>query len=136
MSDKSIVASFVSELSKKAKYGLRGEKPLAVVAVLKYLHENNINGKKLLELLAEPYAKAIRRTFLDLAREFSPITEPTTSWDIIAGRRSELQDAVQQFRAGDVNAAFSNIAPEEIDSLLNSYNRYFFETRNQRTPKV
>lgn len=120
-SDKSIAAGFVSELSKKAEYGIRGEKPLAVIATLKYLHENNITGKRLLELLAEPHAKAIKSIFLDLAREHSSIKEPDTSWDLIAGKRRELQDAIQQFRAGDVNEVFSKLTPKEIESLLKSY---------------
>ena len=34
-SDKSIVVGFVSELSAKAGYGIGGEKPLAIIAVLK-----------------------------------------------------------------------------------------------------
>ena len=129
-SDKSIVAGFVSELSKKAEYEIRGEKPLAVIATLKYLHENNITGKRLLELLAEPHAKAIKSIFLDLAREHSSIKEPDTSWDLIAGKRRELQDAIQQFRAGDVNEAFSKLTPKEIESLLKSYVNYL--THNKR----
>jgi len=128
-SNKSIAAGFVSELSKKAKYGIRGEKPLAVIATLKYLHENNITGKKLLELLAEPHAKVIRSIFLDLARAHSSIKEPDTSWNLIAGKRRELQDAIQRFRAGDVNDAFSKLTPEEIESLLNSYVNYLIRDK-------
>lgn len=129
-SDKSIAAGFVSELSKKAEYGIRGEKPLAVIATLKYLHENNITGKRLLELLAEPHAKAIKSIFLDLAREHSSIQEPSTSWDLIAGKRGELRDIIQGFNAGAVNEAFSKLTPEEIESLLHSYLDYL--TRNRR----
>ena len=129
-SNKSIVVGFVSELSKKAVYGVRGEKPLAVIAILKYLNENNITGKRMLELLAEPHAKVVRSIFIDLAREHSSIKEPDTSWDLIAGKRRELQDAIQQFREGDVNEAFSKLTPEEIESLLKSY--VYYLTRNKR----
>lgn len=129
-SDKSIVAGFISELSKKAEYGIRGEKPLAVVATLKYLQDNGITGKRLLELLAEPHVKAVRHIFIDLARECSLIKEPETSWDLIVGKRRELQDAIQQFRAGDVSEAFSKLTLEETQSLLKSYVNYL--TRNKR----
>ena len=123
-SDKSIVAGFISELSRKAEYGIRGEKPLAVVATLKYLHENNVTGKTLLQLLREPHAKVIRSTFLDLAREHSPIKESATSWDLIAGRKRELQNSIRQSHFGDVNQAFSKLTPEETESLLKSYANY------------
>lgn len=129
-SDKSIVAGFVSELAQKAEYGIRGEKPLAIIASLKYLHENRIMGKRLLDLLAEPHANLIRSIFLNLAKEHSPIKEPTTSWDLITGNGREIQEAIQQFRAGDVNKAFSKLTPEETESLLKSYVNYL--TRKKR----
>jgi hypothetical protein len=120
-SNKSIVAGFILELAKKADYGVRGEKPLAIIAALKYLHENDVVGKKLLELLAEPHAKVVKSNFLDLAREHSSIKEPGTSWNLIAGKQRELQNAIQQFRAGDVNEAFAKLTPQETESLLKSY---------------
>jgi hypothetical protein len=125
-SDKSIVAGFLSELSKRAEYGIRGEKPLAMIAALKYLHENNITGKSLLGLLSAPHARKIRTIFLDLAKLHSSIEEPSTSWDIITGKQGELQDAILQFHAGNVNEAFSKLTPEETESLLKSYMNYLF----------
>jgi len=127
--DKSIVAGFVSELSKKAKYGIRGEKPLAVIAALKYLNEKNLTGKRLLELFAEPHAKDTRRHFLYLAEKYGRIAHPATSWEIIAGKQRELQDAIQQFRAGDVDEALSKLTGEEINSLVRSYCDYLARTR-------
>ncbi|MCJ7422968.1 hypothetical protein MUP01_01695 [Candidatus Bathyarchaeota archaeon] len=123
-SDKSIIAGFVSELSTKAEYGIRGEKPLAIIAVLKYTHESKILGRTLLELLSEPHAKFVRRVFLGLAETYSSIVEPQVSWDLIAGRNRELQSSIMQFRAGDVNKAFSNLTAEETESLINSYIGY------------
>lgn len=123
-SAKSIVIGFVSELSAKAKYGIKGEKPLGIIAVLKYKHESKILGGTLLQLLSEPHAKFVKRAFLSLAEMHSSIVEPQTSWDLIAGRSGELQSSIMQFGAGDVNKAFSNLTPEETESLLNSYIRY------------
>jgi len=128
-SDKSILAGFISELAKKAEYGVRGEKPLAMISTLKYVYENNIKGKKLLELLVEPHVKDIGGIFRDLAKTCSPIEEPDTSWDIITGKQRELQDAVLQFRAGNVNEAFSKLTPEETESLLKSYLNYLSHTK-------
>ena len=120
-SDKSIIVGFVSQLSTSADYGIRGEKPLAIISVLKYKHESKVLGGTLLELLSEPHAKSVRSIFLDLAERYSPIAEPQTSWDLIAGRSGELQSSIMQFRAGDVNRAFSNLTAEETELLLNSY---------------
>ena len=123
-SDKSIIVGFVSELMKKADFGIRGEKPLAIIAVLKYKHENNMLGGTLLELLSEPHAKFIRLAFLSLAKSYSSIVEPQTSWDKIVGRSRELQSSIIQFRSGDVNKAVSNLTREETESLLSSYIDY------------
>ena len=123
-SDKSIVVGFFSELSKKADYGIKGEKPLAVIAALKYLSENKIGGKRLLDLLAAPHINPVKRIFIDLARTYSPINEPDTSWDLIAGKKGELRDTILEFRAGDVNEAFSKLTPKEVEELLRSYINY------------
>ena len=123
-SDKSIIVGFVSQLSTSADYGIRGEKPLAIIAVLKYKHESKMLDGTLLELLSEPHAKFVKRAFLSLAETYSSIVEPQISWDLIAGRSGELQSSIMQFRAGDVNKAFSNLTPEETESLLNSYISY------------
>lgn len=128
--DKSIVVGFVSDLSKKAKYGIKGEKPLAVIAALKYIQENKFLGKRLSELLAEPHCKFVRRIFLDLAKTYSPIVEPDTSWDLIAEKKGELKDAIQQFRGGNVDEAFSKLATEEIESLLRGYITYLTPQKN------
>jgi len=123
-SAKSTVAGFVSELSRKARYGIRGEKPLAVIAALKYLDEKGLTGKRLLELLVEPHARETRRHFLYLAENYGRIMEPVSSWDVITGKQRELQDATKGFRAGDVNEAFSRLTAEEIKSLVRSYCDY------------
>jgi hypothetical protein len=127
--DKSIVVSFVSELMRKADYGILGEKPLAIIATLKYLREKGITGKRLFELLSGPHVKAIRSIFLELAQKYSPIDEPQTSWNIIVGKRKELQQSIGQFRFGDVNKAFSQLTPEEIEALYNSYDSRLTQTK-------
>ena len=123
-SAKSIIASFISDLSTKARYGLRGEKPLAVISILKYLNENNIAGKTLLELLAEPHEKYIRRIYARLANEIGSIKEPLTSWDLLVRKTRELKDTTLQFKYGDVNDAFSKLDTGEIEQMNNNYSKY------------
>lgn len=120
-SAKSTVVDFIIELSMKAKLGIRGEKPLAVIAALKHLSETETKGISLLALFDGPRAKSIRSIFLDLADQYSVIKEPSSSWDTIAGKNRELQDAILQF--GTVDEAFSKLTFEEIEVLLESYMR-------------
>jgi hypothetical protein len=120
-SARSTVAGFIIELSQKAGYGIRGEKPLAIIAALKYLHDYKIIGKGLLELLEEPHSKTIRSIFITLAKQCKKITDPSSSWNVITGKNRELQNAICKFRDGDVNKAFSQLKPEEIERLLTSY---------------
>lgn len=128
-SARSTVAGFIIELSRKAGYGIRGEKPLAVIAALKYLHDYRIVGKGLLELLEPPHSRIIRSIFMNLAKQSEKITEPSSSWSVITGKGRELQNAICDFRNGDVNKAFSNLTAEETESLLNSYLGYIFKEK-------
>jgi len=125
-SAKTIVAEFIQKLIGRAYYGIKGEKPIAVIAALKYLHENKIVGKRLLVLFDGPDAENIRRIFVDLAKRYSSISEPSTSWNTITGKNRELQNAIQQF--SNVNEAFSKLTQEEIGSLLEGYIRRLEKT--------
>jgi len=118
-SAKSIVVDFVFELCQRAKYGLRGEKPLALIAALKYLYENKIVGKPLLVIFDDPDANKARKIFIDLAKRHGRISEPSNSWNVITGKNRELQNAIQQF--GNVDQAFSKLTFEEIELLLKNY---------------
>lgn len=120
-SAKSIIASFIVELSVRADFGIRGEKPLAVIAALKYLSENKISGKTLTTLLHERDAKNVRSIFIDLAKQHSHLKDPSNSWNVITGKNKELQYAIQEYRYGDVNKAFSKLTLEETEALLNKY---------------
>lgn len=118
----SIVASFVSELIDRASYGIKGEKPLAIIAALKYLHDNEISGVELLDLIEGwDHSDDVRSVFITLAENSKKITSPSGSWSVITGSQKELQNAIRLFGPGDVNKAFSQLKPEEIESLLNSY---------------
>ena len=98
MSSKFIALDFIKKLSERALYGITGEKPLAIIAVLKYLSDNNIIGKTLLDLINNPqHAKEIKESFIDIAKKYSELNDPVTSWSVITGTEEELQNAIKNF---------------------------------------
>ncbi|MFC1803396.1 DUF6308 family protein [Thermoproteota archaeon] len=92
---KSIVIDFFDELSNRAHYGVHGEKPIAVLAILKYLHETKQVGIRFLDLIDFPYYEKVRKTFIEAAEQFGKMKNPSSSWSVITGRNRELQIAVQ-----------------------------------------
>lgn len=123
LSAKFTVADFLQKLCQKAYYGIEGEKPIAVIAALKYLYEKKLTGKRLLELLDESQVKEI---FKDLAYRYSRISNPSTSWDVITGKNKELQNAIM--KSANVDEAFSKLTLEEIKSLLDIYTQRLEKT--------
>jgi hypothetical protein len=121
--NKSIVQGFLSELAERAKFGIQGEKPIAILAILKYIHENHVTGKTLFELLSEPHLFKIRTTYIDLAKCYSSnkISNPISSWSVITGKSRDLQHAIVGSKTGNVNLAMSKLSSDEIESLLVNY---------------
>src|ERR1700684_2143756 len=71
------VRRFIEVLSSQARFGLRGEKPLAVIAALKYLCESVETGIGLLALIEnETYSRAIRHRFIALANLYGRTSNP------------------------------------------------------------
>ena len=115
---KATVAEFVSELMRRAKYGIRGEKPLAIIAALKYLDEKQLIGQRLLELFP-PHTHKVRSYFIDLADRYSRLDDPSNSWSVVVS--GEIQNSIRGF--GNVDEAFRRLTAEEIRSLLERYIR-------------
>jgi len=109
---------FMSELINRASYGLKGEKPIAVIAALKYLDENKLLGKRLSELFP-PHTNELRPYFIDLAKRYSSLSNPSSSWSVIVA--GEIQNSIRTF--DDVDKAFSELTEEEIKLLLAGYVR-------------
>lgn len=118
---KSAVADFMQKLCQRARHGIQGEKPIAIIASLKYIYENpQLVGKRLLELFDEPkHESQVREIFIDLAKQHSRISEPATSWNVITGKSRELQNAIM--KSANVNEAFSELTLEEMKRLLEIY---------------
>jgi hypothetical protein len=115
---KSIVEGFMDWLCGRAYYGIHGEKPIAVIAALKRLFDEKIAGKSLLEVLP-PHSQDVKPIFVYLARRYSNIQNPSSSWDVITGPNRELQKAIETFPK--VGIAFSKLTIEEIRILHEKY---------------
>jgi hypothetical protein len=115
------VRGFIEMLSSQARFGLRGEKPLAVIAALKYLCESSQTGIGLLALIEnETYSRAIRNRFIALANMYGRIPNPENSWVVITGGdRFELQTAIES--SPDLDKSVSSLTLEQICSLSSGF---------------
>lgn len=115
------VKRFIEMLSSQARFGLRGEKPLAVIAAIKYLCESSQTGIGLLTLLEnETYLRAIRSRFVALANLYGRTANPEHSWTLITGGdRFELQTDVRS--APDLDKSVSALTLEQACSLSREY---------------
>ena len=114
-----VVKAFIDELIGRARYRIRGEKPLIVIAALKYSYDSNLYGKSLLNLLEDPtYGKGVRKVFLELATRFGRMKEPATSWSVVVGQK-ELQKAIRS--ASSVNESFAKLTPSDISALVTDF---------------
>jgi len=115
------VRLFIETLSSQARFGPRGEKPLAVIAALKYLCESTQTGIGLLALMeSETSSRAIRNRFIALANLYGRTSNPENSWSVITGGdRFELQTAVRS--SPDLDKSISSLTLEQICSLSGEF---------------
>ena len=115
------VRRFIEMLSSQARFGLRGEKPLAVIAALKYLCESTQMGIGLLALMEnETYSRAIRNRFIALANLYGRTSNPENSWSVITrGDRFELQTAVKS--SPDLDKSISSLTLEQTCLLSGEF---------------
>jgi len=121
-----IVIDFFDDLRSRAKLGEKGEKPLAVLAVIKYLMDTKQIGIRFLDLLDFPYYEKVRKTFIELAEKYGALSNPSSSWGVITGTNRELQNAILD--NGMVNQALYAFSPSEIETtyslLLRKYQEH------------
>jgi hypothetical protein len=115
------VRSFIGMLASQARFGLRGEKPLAVIAALKYLCESNRTGIGLLTLLEnETYLRALKSRFIALANMYGRTSNPESSWSLMTAEdRFELQTTVRS--SPDVDKSVSDLTLDQICSLSTKF---------------
>ena len=114
-----IVTDFIDELIERAQYGIQGEKPIALVAILKYLNDYELSGINLLELLENPHKDRVKRIFMMLADRYSKLVSSNSSWSVITGTTRELQYAMQY--NGLVNNAIATLTSSELEKMLSNY---------------
>ena len=110
-----IVIDFFNELSSRARYGIKGEKPIALLAALKYMMNTKQIGIKFLDLLDYPYYEKVRVNFIELAERYGSLESPSSSWSVTTGVNRELQNAI--IDNGRVNEAIADLSPTEIEKL-------------------
>lgn len=115
------VRGFIEILSAQARFGLSGEKPLAVIAALKYLCESSQTGIGLLALLEnETYSRAVKSRFVALANMYGRTPNPESSWTMITGAdRFELQTTAR--RSPDLDKSVSALSLEQACSLSREF---------------
>ena len=115
------VRRFIQMLSSQTRFGLRGEKPLAVIAALRYLCESVQTGIGLLALIEnETHSRAVRRRFIALGNMYGKISNPENSWSVITGGdRFELQTAVNG--SPDLDKSISSLTLEQTCSLSREF---------------
>ncbi len=114
-----IVTEFIDELINRAQYGIQGEKPIALVAILKYLNDYELYGINLLELFENPHKDRVKRIFIILADRYSKLASSNNSWAVITGTNKELQYAIQY--NGQVNNAIATLTSSELEKMLSNY---------------
>lgn len=115
------VRGFIEMLSSQTRFGLRGEKPLAVLAALKYLCESSQTGIGLLALFEnETYSRAVRNRFIALANMYGRTSNPENSWiALTGGDRFELQTIVKS--SSDLDKSVSFLTSEQACSLSREF---------------
>lgn len=112
------VEKFLEMLCKNARYDVQGEKPIAVIAVLKFLNQKKVAGLPLSKLFTT-YRQNIREEFKDLAKRYGRIKDPISSFYIILRENKELMKTIEE--NPEVDKAFSELTVDDIKQLYEKY---------------
>lgn len=127
------IQSFIDRLAFRESYGLRGERPMAVIAVLKYAAKNGIVGKTLLMFLEDRRHKnKVKDEFLRLAKEFGRIENPEGSWSRMIEQKVLLRDVIHLSPRADKNFRYLTI--QDIRSLYDDCIKLLKEDRERIMP--
>jgi len=115
------VRRFIEMLSSQERFGLRGERPIAVIAALRYLCESVQTGIGLLELMEiGTHSRAVRSRFVALGNMYGRISNPENSWSIMTGGdRFGLRTAVNG--SPDLDKSMSSLTLEQLCSLSTEF---------------
>jgi hypothetical protein len=110
-----LIEKFHEWLSARADYGEAGEKPIAIIALLTYMYERDVQGLTLLELL-ESHSARIFHVFRRLAERRRK--QPDWSWSELT-QKGELRASAEVFSEdhGNVSLAFSKVSKPQMLKL-------------------
>jgi hypothetical protein len=112
------VEKFLERLCQNARYDVQGEKPIAVIAAIKFLNQKKVVGMHLSKIFAV-YKQNVKTEFLDLAEKFGRLKNPSGSFVVILGKNGELLKTIQN--DPEVDKAFSELSIEDIKQLYEKY---------------
>jgi hypothetical protein len=96
------------------KFGYRGEKPVAILAMLRAMKELKIRGLKGTDLLND-HKRMVKIYYIALGREVR--TVDSGNWSVItSGDNSEMYRALLEDPDG--NEAFAGLSEENIDEII------------------
>ena len=108
------VRRFYDSLVKAADFKEHGEKPILLMAILKYMIDKNQYGADLLELLRIKHARFYKQSFYRLAQD--RLANPVSSWNQII-TKFEMKEEAEKFSEGDVSEAFAKLTPKAVQAL-------------------
>ena len=121
------IDSFIEKLAQRAHHGLNGEKPLAMIAAIEFIHSGFEEDKpehnaSLTELLTSQItSNAIKTKFVALAQKTGKLKAPDWSWGNIVSYGYKLTDELKNNNS--VDNAFRYITREQALEFLKYYYR-------------
>lgn len=118
------ISLFIDKLARQAHLGLFGEKPLAIIAAIKFINSGFIEGRpvhnaSLTELLKNTItANAIKSKFMDLNKK-GKLKAPDWSWSNIVSSKAELVYVLKEHKS--VDESFRNLTNDETSFILQKY---------------
>ncbi len=122
MSD-DVVREFYEYLVGSAeKMRVEYEKPIFMMAALKYILKNNLHGITPSELLYQEHTRGIRDFFLRVGRK--KLKAPESSWRrIMNPRNPEMKSMFERYatRRTEFDQSFAELKPYRVQQLINDF---------------
>ena len=118
------ISLFIDKLAQRAHLDLFGEKPLAVIAAVKFINSGFIEGRpvhnaSLTELLTSTItSNAIKSKYMALNKK-GKLKAPDWSWSNIVSSKRELLEVLKENKS--VDEAFRNLTYDETSFILEKY---------------
>ena len=120
MSEK-VIIDFHKFLSDRADYGAAGEKPIFLMAALRYILTKDVLRVSLTDLLHPKHRLRMKSHFLYFAGVGGRLKAPKRSWTMVAGKENlEIKSAISEYVSGiaDVSEAFAKLRKGNAENLL------------------